>query len=146
MPEFIYNGLSFDSEQEYLDERKNAGNAEEAARRVTFQLNYGRTPQRREFGPGELTGPAIPCAYAEDGVQTGGWERPEDGIPGGVRSVEEWIDRFANYAVAEGVHEVLEYFRVDGRPWLDPHGAQERDIHALVDKFVEDLAALCRRR
>ncbi|MFY1595525.1 hypothetical protein [Micromonospora sp. WMMD737] len=115
--------------------------ARAAAERVTFQLTYDRTPTPRRFEPGELTGPDIPCAYGSPITQSGGWEVPDDYDHSGLTEAE-WIDRFAAYAVAEAVHEALEWFRVDGRPWLDPHGRAEQQVHQAVDELCVRLAGI----
>lgn len=142
--------------------------AETAAARMSFQLTYARSPRRREFRPGELTGPDIPCAYGGEINASGDWNDPRDDAPADVpgtwtdggdrvqahteewesggeyyaRIEVDWIDRYANYAVNEGVHEVLEWLRVDGRPWLDPHGPAEAAIYAAVNDMVDRLATI----
>ncbi|MBU8857711.1 MULTISPECIES: hypothetical protein [unclassified Micromonospora] len=117
--------------------------ARSAAQRIAFQLTYARADIPRRFEPGELSGPDIPCAYGSVLAQSGGWEVPEDcGAPG--RTEAEWVDRFASYAVAEATHEALEWFRVDGRPWLDPHGRAAKQIHAAVDELCDKLAEVRR--
>lgn len=137
-----------------------------AAERVSFQLTYGRSPVQRRFSPGELTGPPIPCAYGNPLDASGGWTDSSADTPasqdGGwydsrdwpdpddpaCRSEQQWVDVFAGYAVNEAVHEALEWFRVDGRPWLDPHGtpADEDEITGAVDELVARLAAIRARR
>lgn len=120
--------------------------SERAAARVTFQLTYDRTDQPRTFQPGALEGPWIPCAYGSTESQPGGWYQPDDDHgddhPDTTRTENQWIDRYAGYAVAEAVHEALEWFRVDGRPWLDPHGRAEDEIHAAVAELAAKLAAI----
>lgn len=145
--------------------------ATRAADRVSFQLTYARSPVRRRFQPGVLTGPPIPCAYggelaasgdwndSGDAGQDGGWHAPGDD-PGNHdqddpttavvvgRSEADWVDQFAGYAVNEAVHEALEWFRLDGVPWLDPHGTpdEEDEVSAAVDELVAKLAAIRARR
>ncbi|MFF0822450.1 hypothetical protein ACFYUR_18975 [Micromonospora haikouensis] len=113
-----------------------------AAGRVDFRLTYART-ERRRVRPGALDGPTIPCAYGGADGQDGGWYDGRDEEPAG-RSEAEWVDRYAGYAVNEAVHEALEWFRVDGRPWLDPHGspAHEDEVCAAVDELVARLVAI----
>lgn len=118
-----------------------------AAARVSFQLTYARSQHPRRFAAGLLTGPDLPCAYSSDVRASGDWEDggDADGVfPG--RGEQEWIDRYANYAINEAVHEALEWLRVDGRPWLDPHGAVETEIYALTNELCERLADLRRAR
>lgn len=116
--------------------------ADLAAKRVTFQLTYGRATDPRKFDQFTLSGPWIPNAYGP-GHQVGEWsggDRPEDPTEDG------WIDEFASWAINEAVHEALEWFRVDGRPWLDPHGLSvERDVFRIVNNMCGQLAALRRR-
>ncbi|WP_328344716.1 hypothetical protein [Micromonospora sp. NBC_00421] len=117
-----------------------------AAARVDFRLTYART-QLRRVQPGALDGPTIPCAYGGKDGQDGGWYDGRDLAVTG-RTEAEWVDRYFGYAVNEAVHEVLEWFRVDGLPWLDPHGspAHEDEVCAAVDELVDRLAQIRRNR
>lgn len=116
--------------------------AQAAAERVSFQLTYARAEKRRRFTPGFLDGPDIPCAYGGE-LASSAWEDSGDlGEVFADRTEQEWIDRYASYAINEGVHEVLEWFRVDGRPWLDPHGKAEDEVYAAVGELVARLAAI----
>jgi hypothetical protein len=45
-------------------------------------------------------------------------------------------------AVGEAVHEVLEWFRVDGQLWLDPHGRHEDRIAQLARDLATTYAGL----
>lgn len=111
--------------------------SESAAKRVEFRLTYDRT-EPREFGRTELDGPMMPCAYG-DGRQWGKWADFDDPD----QSTENaWIDKYARMAIGEAVHEALEWFRVDGKPWLDPHGmdvesAVHREVNALCVRLAE---------
>ncbi|MFB6392667.1 hypothetical protein [Polymorphospora lycopeni] len=118
--------------------------ATEAAARVEFQLTYARSPVRRKFGSDGITGPSIPCAYGRDLNASGDWDDPRPTDPP-ILNPAGWIDRYAGYAVAEAIHEALEWCRVDGAPWLDPHGPAEQQIHAEVDRFVAALAEIRRQ-
>lgn len=57
-------------------------------------------------------------------------------------AAEDWLAHFLSSAVNEAVHEALEHFHVDGKPWLDPHGWHEDTIHSLANEFAEKLAEL----
>lgn len=111
-----------------------------AATRCDFHLTYDRAADRREFGPGVLYGPLIPDAFQPGEQAAGDWESPADGDS--LLTENGWIERYASYAVQEAVPEALEWFWVDGWPWLDPHGLADNDICRLVDKLVDDLARL----
>lgn len=132
-----------------------------AAARVSFQLTYAKADRRREFRPGELTGPVVPCAYGGELDASGGWNDSSDDDPtvdggwedGGNaddvfanRTEAEWIGRYASYAINEAVHEALEWLRVDGCPWLDPHGPAEDEIYEAVGEMVTRLSAIRARR
>ncbi|MDG9674857.1 hypothetical protein [Micromonospora sp. DH14] len=114
-----------------------------ASARVSYQLTYARSPVTRRFSPGELTGPDIPCAYDGPIAASGYWEdsrdldelRPD-------RTDNDWIGRYAGYALAEAIHEALEWLRVDGQPWLDPHGRHGAQVHAAVDDLVDHLVRI----
>lgn len=121
--------------------------ARAAAGRVSFQLTYGRAEKPRRFQPGFLDGPDIPCAYGGEVDASGAWEDGGDmGEVFAERTEEEWVTRYASYAINEGVHEVLEWLRVDGRPWLDPHGPDEDEVYAAVGELVARLAEVRGRR
>ncbi len=124
-----------------LTEAESDAAAERAAARVSFQLTYDRAQVQRVFTAGFLSGPSLPNAYGDDHVrQVGEWDDPDSGL----RRLDEagWVNQFASYAVNEAVHEALEWFRVDGVPWLDPHGPAEDAIYKAVDDLVRRLAAI----
>jgi hypothetical protein len=113
-------------------------NLEEAKDRTEFRLTYAKTAPR-EFSRDMLLGPKIPDAYG-DGLSVGDWgagDWPEDDVP-----VEQWLAHFMHMAVNEAIHEALEYFKVDGEPYLDPHGPAERAIYRATDALCRTLAAL----
>ncbi|GIF16458.1 hypothetical protein Ate01nite_64900 [Actinoplanes teichomyceticus] len=76
--------------------------------------------------------------------------RREDGQDasgsGPARGEDDWIDRYASYALKEATYEALAWLRVDGQPWLDPHGDAEKEIYALTDDLCARLAVLRRAR
>lgn len=116
--------------------------ADAAAARCEFQLTYARSPMLREFGVGMLTGLSIPDAYRPGRTAAGEWCDADAVVD---TDPESWIDRYANYAINEGVHEVLEWFRVDGKPWLDPHGPAAPEIYEAVNALAAKLADIRRR-
>lgn len=121
--------------------------AKAAAERVSFQLTYARADKPRRFQPGFLDGPDIPCAYGGELNASGAWEDGGDlGEVFADRSEDQWIDRYASYALNEAVHEALEWFRVDGKPWIDPHGRDEDEVYAAVGELVAKLAGIRARR
>jgi hypothetical protein len=88
-----------------------------AAARVSYQLMISRSRMYREFSRDGLTGPDIDCARTPGGSSLGGWTDPP---PSGLTE-QECVDWFQMIALQECVHEALEWFQVDGKPWLDPH-------------------------
>lgn len=115
--------------------------AESAAARVSFALAYARTGPR-EFSAQEMDGPMVPNAYG-DGEQ---WILWVDGDDPDEISEDGFVDKFARMAISEAVHEALEWFRVDGEPWLDPHSmVAEAEVLELSRRFAADLAALRKR-
>jgi len=114
---------------------------ERAAARCEFQLTYARSPVRREFGPGWLSGPNIANAYRPGGTSPGEWLDPSDEFMADDPDLVEgdWIAKYAGYAIQEVVHEALEWFRVDGAPWLDPHGRHDDLIYAAVGELIAKL-------
>jgi hypothetical protein len=110
--------------------------------RVDHRLTYDRTEEPRFFYADALMGPDIPDAFG-DGMSAGEWcaeDHPSEDDP--TIAEEDWFAHFAHMAVAEGVHEVLEWFKVDGEPWLNPHGIFETHIHRRVEAFWKELVAL----
>ena len=110
-------------------------------KRVEFRLTYDRCDSR-EFSPDGLFGPRIPDAYGRPGENAPGeWFsgdalNPEDG----TITDRQWFAHWAQMAVNEAIHEALEWYRVDGTPWLDPHGSCERAIYAETAKLCRKLA------
>ncbi len=120
-----------------------SGDARRAAERVEFQLTYARSGRRRRFEPGLLEGPDVADAYGGTYSVPGVWENGDD-MEGDDRrfTEQEWGDRYASYAVNEAIHEALEWFRVDGRPWLDPHGGAAEELYQLTGQLCQRLAEL----
>lgn len=114
----------------------------QATARVEYCLTYERCAPRT-FYPSELHGPDIPDAFA-DRFMPGEWYDGDDGPdPDDPEATQaDWFAKFAKMAVNEAVHESLEWFKVDDRPWLNPHGDHEREIFRLVNKLCADLAVL----
>ncbi len=111
----------------------------EAKSRVRYCLTFDATDPR-DFGEDHLLGPDLPNAYGPDGRrQVGEWF---GGPPARSESVEDWLTHFAGMCIAEAVHEALEWFRVDGEPWLNPHGIHQHDIDDLVSELTDKLSAL----
>jgi hypothetical protein len=111
-----------------------------ASERCSFQLTYDRADEPRTFTPGWLSGASIPDAHDPTERSPGEWMADHTCDD----DVDEagWVDKYASYAIHEAVHEALEWFRVDGKMWLDPHGPDEDVICHLVDELVAKLARL----
>lgn len=93
-----------------------------AAGRFDYQLHYVRSPDPRRIDHygGTLIGPPL----------------DHDGRILADPTVEDYVREYLGMAVAELVHEALEWTRVDGRPYLDPHGLAEDRIHRAVEQLV----------
>lgn len=113
-------------------------NFEEAQERARFDLSYKKSHTQREFCQDGTTGEMITCAYSGKPEVSGEWYH---NFPGSDEDVD-WFRYFLRAVVAEVVHEGLEWFKVDGRCFLDPHGAHEFRIHAMCDEFADRLYAL----
>jgi hypothetical protein len=111
---------------------------EEARDRAEFCLTYDRCDPR-EFMEDTLAGPMIPNAFGE-GLSPGDWSSGD--WPAEDADVETWLAHFAQMAVNEALHEALEWFKVDGKPWLDPHGEMERDIYRATERLCKSLPAM----
>lgn len=108
---------------------------------VSYPMSFRRV-RPRTFTQDMLFGPSLPNARG-DGSSDGGWtsgDAPDDGA-----DVEVWLAHFAEMVVSEAVHEALEWLRVDGALWLDPHGPAEYLIHSAVHDLCVRLAALHKR-
>lgn len=99
---------------------------ERVLERVEYSLSFCRAP--RKFTASGLTGPLdevgglIDDAHS-DGATSGAWCHDFDA----PRPDEEdaLVQTAFEIVVAEAVHEVCEWFRVDGRMLVDPHGSQQ---------------------
>jgi hypothetical protein len=124
-----------------LEQRPAPADAFVAAReRAEYRLTFTET-QPREFHPDCLDGPELPNARDPGSPQrqVGEWYQAD----GAAEDTEDgWLAHFATMCVAEAVHEALEWFHVDGQPWLDPHGIHEREIQRLCTELADNLAAL----
>jgi len=134
---------STEERKPYVDPHCDA--AEKAAERCEFALTYART-EPRELAPGMILGPDIDDVYHPGQKSSGEWmgEVPDgyhDAHPAVLLTEDVFIDHYAGMAINEAVHEALEWFRVDGKPWLDPHGPTDSDIYAAVAELVEKLTS-----
>lgn len=116
-----------------------------ALKRVSFQLTYGKTERPRRFRKDGVDGPNIPDAHSGE-LQSGDWRQTPSFVMNG-QTLEEpteghWVDHCFSMVINEAVHEVLEHFKVDGKPYLDPHGKNEEYIYVLVNELAANLAEL----
>lgn len=120
---------------------------EEAQGRARLTLSYELV--ERELTDFGHSGPDIDCAYTgvldEDGTPhlahkgDGVWFQDEPDED----SVEAWLKFWMESAINEAVHEALEHYHVDGKPYLDPHDSRyEADIFRLVHNLVTGLHSL----
>jgi hypothetical protein len=126
-----------------------------AADRFDYQLHDVRSPElRRIDGHGStLVGPPIENAYSDQPppvdahgraierlpLASGDWEQfdpplDEQGQIIAHLTVDDYVRKYVEMALAEAVHEALEWTRVDGRPYLDPHGPSQDRIHRAVKR------------
>jgi hypothetical protein len=120
-----------------------------AVARSSYRLTFGKTEKSRRFLEDGLDGPFIPNAYRDDdSEESGDWEQKPSFavngkyIEGSGASPEDWLAHFLSMAINEAVHEALEYFRVDDKPYLDPHGKREQEIYLLVNELAANLAEI----
>ena len=126
---------------------------EEAQRRCAYHLTYDRAD--RSLTSGGMEGPDIPCAYEgaidEDGKihsahkGSGEWV----GNPCWIEdeaTPEDWIEFWFTCAIDEAVHEALEHFHVDGKPWLDPHGRMEGKVFDASGELARTLIAILKKQ
>lgn len=115
-----------------------------AYKRVDFRLTYDKTTETRHFTPDTLFGPDIPDAFS-DRFMPGEWYQADTPSVEDLDVTEaDWHETFAAMVVNEAVHEALEWFQVDGEPWLNPHGEHDLAIYEAVNALVQKLAALKR--
>lgn len=139
--------------------------AEEAAKRVRFLLSYKPDQHKKTTGWG-LEGTPLPNAYHESRrlgllpplewrdrhrdveLSTGTWDnyeppgRYDEPTDTQLATEEEWQKFWLDNALNEAVHEALEWFWVDGRPLIDPHGPHEMAIFRAVSDLVSAIWAL----
>ena len=112
---------------------------DEAAERVSFDLTFRRSPEPRVFEPVGIDGCRLDCADEAGKTASGYWSHDwnlEWDVPA---EFWMWVRSFFGAAVAEAMHEALEWFKVDGETFLDPHGPAEVFFYGLVDEFAEKL-------
>jgi len=142
-------------------EAYNASTFAAAAARASFDLTYGRAERPRRFvvdgieSIEEIDNSRYGHVANAPATSSADWNNDGDGDVdldldnhGRLRRVNEqdWFDDFARSAVGDGVHEVLEWLRVDGQLWLDPHDPDvETAIRAEVDALARRLATLRER-
>lgn len=119
-----------------------------AAARVDYQLTYARAKKPRQFHSYGISGDPLPNAYyGREGyarpnqpeVGSGEWDDPDHPT---TTDEQKHIDRWFTSAIAEAVHEALEWFWVDGEIYLDPHGPASVAISDLSTEFAEKLLLL----
>lgn len=110
---------------------------------MSFQLSYRRARIRRQFTGDTITGEPIDNAYGP-GMSVGGWydsEWPSETSPRPATE-DDYIRKYVRMAIAESLHETLEWLRVDGQPWLDPHSTSKAQavvdvIHDFIDRLEQ---------
>lgn len=117
---------------------------DQIAERITYRLTFDATGPRA-MGPCYLEGPGIPDAYNPDAISSGDWCH-EDGPALDDPAVNEhdWLTHYLSMAIGEAVHEALEWFQVDGKPWVDPHGEHDALIARLSNELADKLASLAK--
>jgi hypothetical protein len=117
--------------------------SERAAARCSFDLTHQRAKTSREFSPGHITGENIDDAFDPEAEFCGTWmDDPE--LPAGMEDTEaNWIAWYGQYALQESIHEMLEWFQVDGKPWLNPHPIEEKlALQPIVIRLWRELCEL----
>jgi hypothetical protein len=108
-----------------------------AAERCTFDLTYHRAQRPVRIEPGYLGRELMDCSRVPGKSSTGGWEHMDDTLPDSD-DLADWCDHYASMAIAQSLHEALEWFQVEGEPWLDPH---DERMTGEVDELATQLAA-----
>ncbi len=115
-----------------------------AAERCTFDLTFHRSSTPRRFEPGYLGGELIADARIPGGTNCGGWEHLPNSVPESD-DLQAWFDHYASMAIAQCIHEALEWFHIDGDLWLDPHDERvSEEIDQLCAEFSQRMADLRR--
>ena len=110
--------------------------------RVSFDLTFRRAVESREWHQSGLRGPQIDDSLAPGETVPGGWDTllwenlPED------PDEEEWLAEMLTAVMAEGVHEVLEWFMVDGQRYLNPHGPTALEVHRKIMEFTKEIVKI----
>ncbi|MBD3004708.1 hypothetical protein [Streptomyces sp. 5-10] len=117
-----------------------------AISRVSYRLTFGKTPEPRKFLEDGLLGPFVPDAFQDGKVQAGEWDqKPPFEVDDARIAERDWLAHFLSMAVNEAVHEALEHFQVDGKPYLNPHGKEEEWIYVLVNELASQLAEIAEK-
>lgn len=116
---------------------------DEARQRLDYRLKFTCTRKPREFDDGYINADSVPDAYKRGRERSPGeWNHT---IPEWLKQEDDPGDRprqLLRMAVAEAIHEVLEWLWLDGRPLLDPHGKAEQPIYDVCDAFADRLYEL----
>ncbi len=130
--------MSIDLAAEEAEYERRAAIQERASNRVTYDLSFKRAETPRQFDSYELAGDQIDDAYAPPGKKSyGGWSCPHFSEIDG--NEEAWLQEFFCVAVTEAVHEALEWFRIDGRLVMNPHGKNETAIILETAEFARQM-------
>lgn len=120
---------------------------EEARKRISYELGFRRDTTRdiqpiNQFGQVVLTQSVLEDAHDPQYTQLGEWleDAPDVDTP------EEAVDALFCAAIAEAVHEVCEWFKVDGKPLVNPHdaGAGETAIYNEAHEAAENILSAVR--
>lgn len=127
------------------------GRGFEAAERVSFDLTYKRSPDKRGIEPGVIKGAPTDDSYKEGAESPGGWNNFDfANWPENEDDVQGWLYHYFTLAMQEAIHEGLEWFRVDGKIFLNPHDDRFQDLDdAVIDlsnEFIEKLYNLAMER
>jgi len=110
-----------------------------ASDRVSYDLHFKRAETPRVFDVYELTGDDIDDAFNPPGERSAGsWDCPHFFSMMDMNE-NAWFQEFFSVAVTEAVHESLEWFRVDGRLVINPHGKNQDAIMLETAAFAREL-------
>ena len=113
-------------------------------RRVSFNLTFKRAVESREWHESGLRGPQIDDSLADGQTVPGGWDALLwENLPENADE-EEWLAEMLTAVMAEGVHEVLEWFMVDGERYLNPHGPTALEVHRKIMEFTQEIVKIRR--
>lgn len=100
--------------------------------RLSFNIVYKRAKETRELEPGMIGAgnDSTDHAGTPGGTSPAGWN--DDGVWPEENTKEQWLLHYMSLALQEVVHEMAEWFQLDGKPVIPPHEGQNGESNSIL--------------